>query len=127
LPKFGTLERYRAVEWINYISTEIHKGFAPLFAAETLVPEEKARDEFKTRVKARLSERLNWVDQQLAGKEYLLGKQFTIGDAYLFTCFSWSKYVDLDTSAWKNLAAWNSRVYARPAVQKAMQSEGLLK
>ncbi len=127
MPKAGTLERYRALEWLNFIATEVHKGFGPLWAVESLVPDVAAREGFKTAVKARLATRFDWIDQQLAGREYLMGKNFTVCDAYLFTCFSWSKYVDFDTTAWKNITAWSSRVYARPAVQRAMQAEGLLK
>ncbi|MBY0516324.1 MAG: glutathione transferase GstA [Bacteriovoracaceae bacterium] len=127
MPKMGTTERYRALEWLNYISTEIHKGYSPLFTADRLIGEERERDTFKAKVKDALSQKFDWIDAQLAGKDYLLGKDFTLCDAYLFTCFSWSKYVSLDTSKWKNLATWNSRVYARPAVQTAMKTEGLLK
>ena len=127
LPKFGTTERYRAIEWLNYIATEVHKGYGPLWAAESLVTDTTAREGFKTAVKTRLAERFDWIDQQLAGRDFLMGKTFTVCDAYLFTCFSWSKYVDFDTTKWTNVAAWSSRVYARPAVQRAMQAEGLLK
>jgi len=128
MPKFGTVERYRAQEWLNYISTEIHKGYNPLFNAETLVTDATARTAFTTVVKENLAKKFDYIESQLTGREYLMGKNFTVCDAYLFTCFSWSSMIGFDTAGkWPNIAAWNSRVYARPAVQKAMKTEGLLK
>jgi glutathione S-transferase len=129
MPKFGTTERYRAQEWLNFIATEIHKGcFAPLFGAEGLVVDTTARTAFTTVVKENLTKKFDYIESQLTGREFLMGKNFTVCDAYLFTCFSWSNYVGFETAGkWPNISAWNSRVYARPAVQKAMQTEGLLK
>lgn len=128
MPKFGTVERYRAQEWLNYISTEVHKGYSPLFSAETLVADATAREAFKTVVKENLAKKFDYIETQLAGRDYLMGKNFTVCDAYLFTCFSWSGMVGFETTGkWPNIAAWNSRVYARPAVQTAMKTEGLLK
>jgi glutathione S-transferase len=126
MPRSG-LERYRALEWMNYITSEVHKGFSPLFGTERLVAEPVARAEFIKVVKDSLCQKLTWVDSQLAGKDYLLGKNFSICDAYLFTVFSWCQYVGIDGSQWKNLSTYSSRVYARPAVQTAMKAEGLLK
>jgi glutathione S-transferase len=126
MPKAGTMERYRAMEWLNYISTEIHKGFSPLFAADRLVKDEASRASFKEVVKDNLRKRFAWIETQLQGKDFLMGSKFTAADAYLFTCMSWGKYVAFDTSEWKNLAEWNKRVYQRPAVQKTLKSEGLL-
>lgn len=128
VPKFGTVERYRAQEWLNFIATEIHKGYAPLFGAESLVADATAREAFKTVVRENLAKKFDYIETQLAGRDYLMGKNFTVCDAYLFTCFSWSGMVGFETTGkWPNIAAWNSRVYARPAVQKTMQTEGLLK
>lgn len=129
IPKFGTLERYRAQEWLNYISTEIHKGgYSPLWGAEGLVTDVTARTAFTTTVKENLAKKFDYIESQLAGRDYLMGKNFTVCDAYLFTCFSWSSMIGFDTAGkWPNIAAWNSRVYARPAVQQAMKTEGLLK
>jgi glutathione S-transferase len=128
MPKFGTTERYRAQEWLNFIATEIHKGYNPIFGAETLVADATAREAFKTVCKEKLAKNFDYIESQLAGRDFLMGKNFTVCDAYLFTCFSWSGMVGLETTGkWPNIAAWNSRVYARPAVQKAMQTEGLLK
>lgn len=127
MPKWNTLERYRAVEWLNYIATEIHKGYTPFFTAQNLITDEAARTEFLANNKKALLTKLEWVDAQLAGKDFLLGKQMTVCDAYLFTCHSWGQYIALDTSHLKNLTAFSARMYQRPAVQKTMLAEGLLK
>jgi glutathione S-transferase len=113
---------------LNFIATEIHKGYNPIFGAETLVADATAREAFKTVCKEKLAKNFDYIETQLAGRDFLMGKNFTVCDAYLFTCFSWSGMVGFETTGkWPNIAAWNSRVYARPAVQKAMQTEGLLK
>ena len=119
-PANGTLARYRLQEWLNFIGTELHKGFSPLFNPAT--PEE-----YKPVVRERLLLRLQWVDSQLAGKQYLMGDQFTVADGYLFTVTNWTQPTNLDLSGLANLAAYRERVGARPAVQAAMKAEGLLK
>ena len=119
-PANGTLARYRLHEWLTFIGTELHKGFSPLFNPAT--PEE-----YKPMVRERLLQRLQWVDGQLAGKQYLMGDQFTVADGYLFTVTNWTQPTKLDISGLANLAAYRERVGARPAVQAAMKAEGLLK
>ncbi len=119
-PANGTMERYRLQEWLTFIGTEIHKGFSPLFNPAT--PEE-----YKAMAREKLLQRLQWVDGQLAGKQYLMGDQFTVADGYLFTVTNWAKPTNLDISGLANLAAYRDRVAARPAVQAAMKAEGLLK
>ena len=119
-PANGTLARYRLQEWLTFIGTELHKGFSPLFNPAT--PEE-----YKPMVRERLLQRLLWVDSQLAGKQYLMGDQFTVADGYLFTVTNWTQPTKLDISGLANLAAYRERVGARPAVQAAMKAEGLLK
>ena len=119
-PANGTLARYRLQEWLTFIGTELHKGFSPLFNPAT--PEE-----YKPMVRERLLQRLQWVDSQLAGKQYLMGDQFTVADGYLFTVTNWTQPTKLDISGLVHLAAYRERVGARPAVQAAMKAEGLLK
>ncbi len=120
IPAAGTMERYRAQEWLNFITSELHKGFSPLF--NPAMPAEA-----KALASAKLLERLTWVDGQLAGKQYLMGDNFTVADAYLFTVAGWGKYVGVDISGLANLGAYLGRVAARPAVQEALKAEGLLK
>jgi len=119
-PKAGSLERYRLQEWLNFLTSEIHKSFSPLFKPNT--PEE-----YKKIAKENLATRFDWLDQQLAGKDYLMGKQFTVADAYLFVLLGWTKPTQIDLARWPNLAAFHARVGARPKVQEALQAEGLLK
>lgn len=119
-PANGTMARYRLQEWLNFLTSEVHKGFSPLFNPAT--PEE-----YKSMGKARLADRLRWVDAQLEGKSYLMGDQFTVADAYLFTLTNWARPIGLDISGLAHLGAFMTRVTARPAVQQAMKAEGLLK
>jgi glutathione S-transferase len=119
-PANGTFERYKLQEWLTFIGTEVHKGFGPLFTPGT--PEE-----VRKMAKDRLLSRLQWVDGELKGRNYLMGEQFTVADGYLFTVAGWSKHVGLDISALLNLGGFMARVAARPAVQAALKAEGLLK
>jgi glutathione S-transferase len=117
-PVAGTLERYRLQELLGYINSELHKSYGPLFNAKTS-PEVRQERE------AHLRKRYAPIEKALAGKPYLLGEQFTAADAYLFTITSWAKSVKLDLSDFPNLAAFQARVAARPAVQAALAAEGL--
>ncbi len=119
-PPAGTMARYRLMEWLNFISSELHKGFSPLF-------DKNFPDGGKKIYSKKLGERFAWVDGQLAGKQYLMGDQFTVADAYLFTVAGWGQYVGVGIKPLANLSAYMARVAARPAVQEAMKVEGLLK
>ncbi len=118
-PAAATLARYRLQEWLNFITSELHKQFSPLFAAETPA-------EYREIAKRKIANRFDWVQAQLRGKEYLFGKQFTVADCYLFVVASWSKHVGIDLARWPELAAYLERVAARPNVRKALIAEGLL-
>lgn len=119
-PAAGTMARYRLQEWLNFITSEIHKGYSPLF--NPAMP-----DEAKPIFKAKLMDRFGWLNTQLASKSYLMGDTFTVADAYLFTTANWAKHVGLDLSALTHLGAYLGRVAARPAVQEALRAEGLIK
>ena len=118
-PKAGTLERYRLQEWLNFLTSEVHKQFSPLFKPNT--PED-----YKPIAKENLANRFNWLNDQLAGKDYLTGKQFTVADAYLFVLLNWTKPTQIDLAKWPNLQAFQKRVGSRPKVKEAMQEEGLI-
>jgi glutathione S-transferase len=118
-PAAGTPERMRLQEWLNYIASEIHKGFSPLFNPKT--PEE-----YKEIVRANLVKHFKILDKALEGKDYLMGKTFTVADAYLFTILNWRHKHNIDISGHKNLDAFAGRVGARPKVKEAMVAEGLL-
>ena len=119
-PANGTFERYKLQEWLNFIGTELHKGFAPLFTPG--MPQEA-----KTIVKERLISRLQWVDGELSKSSYLMGDVYTVADGYLLTVAGWSKHVGVDISGLTHLSAFMAKVGARPAVQEAMRAEGLIK
>ncbi|MFM2035286.1 MAG: glutathione transferase GstA [Pseudomonadota bacterium] len=119
-PANGTLERYRLQSWLNFIGTELHKGFSPLFAPG--MP-----DAAKDMARDRLAGRLKWVEGELAGRSYLMGDTFTVADGYLFTVTGWAPRVGVDMSNLPNLLAYRERVGARPGVVAAMKAEGLIK
>jgi glutathione S-transferase len=118
-PKPGSLERYRLQEWLNFLTSEVHKQFSPLFKPNT--PED-----YKPIAKQNLATRFDWLDKQLEGRDYLMGKQFTVADAYLFVLLGWTKPTQIDLSRWSNLQAFHKRVGARPKVKEALQAEGLI-
>ncbi len=119
-PANGTLARYRVQEWLNFITSEIHKTYSPLFRPNT--PED-----FKPIARDALKKKYEYVDGKLEGKNYLLGDAFSVADAYLFVVTTWAPHVGLDLSGFKNVTAFMDRMRARPAVQEALQAEGLLK
>ena len=118
-PRAGTMERYRLQEWLNFITSEVHKQFSPLFKPNT--PED-----YKPVAKENIARRFDWLDKQLAGQEYLMGKTFTVADAYLFVMLTWTKPTGIDLGRWPNLGEYRKRVAARPKVKEAMRAEGLL-
>jgi glutathione S-transferase len=120
VPAAGTMERYRLQEMLGYINSELHKTYSPLFNPDTKPEQAEERKEY-------LRKRYKYLDQLLAGHEYLVGDHFTAADAYLFTVTNWAGYVKLDLSGYPNIMAFQKRVAARPAVQQAMKEEGLVK
>ena len=120
VPKAGTLQRYRVQEWLNYITSEIHKTYSPMFNPA-------AGTEVKEYARNLLAKKFDWLDKQLAGKAYLTGDTFTIADAYLFVVVNWSNAVGIDLGKWPSLKEFHARVAARPKVQEALAAEGLLK
>ena len=119
-PGRGSIERYKLLEWLNYITTELHKNFSPMFSP--VLP-----DETKAFFKDRLLGKLKYVDSQLAGRDYLMGNQFTVADGYLFTMLTWAERLKFELSGLPNLTAYRARIAARPKVQEALSKEGLLK
>ena len=119
-PANGTMARYRVQEWLNFITSELHKGIGGLF--NPAMPEEA-----KALMRTKAADRLKWVDSQLEGRSYLMGDSFSVADAYLFTVTRWTQHVGIDISALKQLGAFQARMAERPAVQAALKAEGLLK
>ncbi len=119
MPAAGSMARYHVMEWQNFITSELHKGFGALFNP---VLDAAAKAVFS----ASLQKRLQWVSTQLHGKQYLTGAAFTAADAYLFTVANWTRYVDLDIGDYPDLQSYQARIAARPTVQTALKAEGLL-
>ena len=119
-PPAGTMERYRLVEWLAFISSEIHKNFSSLFR-------EDASEETKQYVRKVLSTRLDYLNRAIGNRPFLMGEQFTVADAYLFTVLGWSRHLNFDLDKWPQLQRHVERVGARPQVIEALKAEGLVK
>jgi glutathione S-transferase len=120
-PSNGTMERVRLQEWLSYISTEIHKTHWPLFYTD------QAGEQASQVYLQKLKKTYDYVSNALQDKQYLMGDQFTVADAYLYTVLNWHKFVKIDMSPWPVLLEYQQRVAARPKVQEALIAEGLLK
>jgi glutathione S-transferase len=119
-PARDSTDRYKLQEWLNFITTELHKSFGPMFSPVLA-------DEAKAFFKDRVMGKFKYVDGQLAGRDYLMGSQFSVADGYLFTMLSWADRMKFDLSDMPNLVAYKARIGARPKVQEALTKEGLMK
>lgn len=117
-PPTGTLERYHLQSWLNFISSEIHKSFGPFFGSGFT-------DDVKSKFAQHLAQRFSYLQTHLASQQYLMGDSFSVADPYLFVNLSWVIYAGLDLQQWPALADYRNRIAARPAVQAALQAEGL--
>lgn len=125
--KIGTMERFRCMEWLNFIATDVHKTYSPFFGLIPKIKNAEVQNEVKTFYMDTLKSKISFISKELGPKNFLMGENFTAPDAYLFTVLSWSKLIGLDLSAWDNISHYMSRVAERPAVVKAMKAEGLIK
>lgn len=119
-PSRDSTERYKLQEWLNYITGELHKNFGPMFSPVLA-------DEAKAFFKDRVMGKFKYLEGVLADRDYLMGKQFTVADGYLFVMLAWADRMKIDLSGMKNLMAFKDRMAARPNVQAALKMEGLLK
>jgi glutathione S-transferase len=120
LPAAGSMDRYHVQEWLNHITSELHKSYTPLFNRD-------APEDYKKIARANLAKRYRRIDEQLKGKAYLMGDRFTVADAYLFTVTSWASHVGVELTEFPNLQAFQKRVSERPGVQEALKAEGQAK
>jgi glutathione S-transferase len=118
-PRAGTFERYQLMEILNYITSEVHKGFSPLFNP-------KISADWKASALAGLDKKFAWLSSFLGSKPFLMGSTFSVADAYLFTVLNWTGPLKIDLGKWPVLAAFQARVAQRPKVQQAMREQGLL-
>lgn len=119
-PPNGTIARYKLQEWLNFITTELHKQYSPLF-------DPSSSEDVRTKQREKIAKRYDWVAQQLGDRDYLTGSTFTVADAYLFTVTNWARGTGIDMARWPVLQAFMKRVAARPHVQEALKAEGLVK
>jgi len=115
----GGIERYRLLEWLNFIATELHKGFGPLWNPAT-------PDSFKDATREALGKKFDYLQEKIGEGPYILGERFSILDAYAFAVLNWTKIHSIDIARWPGLAAYLDRVAARPAVQETLRAEGLI-
>jgi len=118
-PKAGTLERYRLMEWLNFIATEVHKAYWPLFHDGAQVENDKARD--------KLGRSYSLIEKRLGKGPWLMGEQFTVADAYLLTTLNWTRAAGIDLGKWPALKDYLARARKRPAVVGAMEAEGMIR
>ena len=116
-PAAGTMERYRLMEWLSFINSELHKGFSPLFRQD-------APEDTKQYARNHLTTRLDYLQRAFGAKTFVMGEQFTVADAYLFTVLSWGGFANLDIGKWPQLKRFVERVGARPHVIEALKAEG---
>ncbi len=118
-PAAGSIGRYQMISWLNYIGTEVHKSYSPMF-------DPSASEEIKERARKNLMKRYEYVERMLEGRDYLVGNQFSVADVYLFVVTNWAGMLKFDMSAFPKLNAFQARIGARPAAQQAMRAEGLI-
>jgi glutathione S-transferase len=119
------MERYKLMEMLNFITTEIHKGFSPLFGADSIVPNKEGNAQLREFTKTKLATRVGRLADILSKQPYLMGSQVTIADFYAMTCLRWSKAVQFDLSPWPVIGEYMARLHDRPSVQTAIKAEGL--
>ena len=119
-PSNGTLERYRLQEWLNFLTSEIHKSFSPLFNPA-------AAEGWKQAARENIVRRFDLITERLGPNAYLMGERFTVADAYLFTLLNWCQWTDIDLARWPALKDYLTRIAGRPKVQEALRAEGLAK
>ncbi len=118
LPPVGTDERAEAYTWLGFINSDLHKSFGMLFAADSVSSDQAVKDQVKKYAVQKTKDYLAFLDDRLKGKDYLLGKTFTVADAYCFVVTNWAKWVDLPLDPYKNVQSYLGRVFERPSVQK---------
>jgi glutathione S-transferase len=117
-PAAGTMERYRLMEWLSFINSEVHKGFSPLFRAD-------ASEDTKQYTRNNLTMRLGYLERVWGARSFIMGEQFTVADPYLYTVLSWGAHVQVDLGQWPSLGRFVERIGARPATIAARKAEGL--
>jgi glutathione S-transferase len=125
LPAYGTIERAQAMNYLAFVTTDLHKGIGGMFGLKAYAGDKTVQAAVRTNMAATANEYLKYLDTKLEGKEYLMGNTFTPADAYAFTVVGWTKYLDISITPYVNVGKYMTRVAARPAVAKVLKEEGL--
>ena len=125
IPKAGTMDHYRCLEWLNYVSSEMHKGIGLFFAMPRILETDGAKEEAKRGITKFVSMKLDYLEGKLEGKDYLMGENFTAPDAYLYTTLRWTRGTGPALKDWKNLSAYMDRITEREGVKGALEKERL--
>lgn len=125
LPAVGTTERAQALNWLSFVGTDLHKSIGALFSVRAISSDAAVQETVRKFMVGRANECLGYMDSKLAGNDYLMGKQFTIADAYAFVVTGWTRWLEIPLAPYKNIQAYMARVAARPAVAKVLKDEGL--
>lgn len=125
-PRAGTMERYRLQESLNFVATEIHKNFGPLFFTQRMVKDPQAQTELKAFQIEALGKRFKILSERMGTQPFLMKSGFTVVDAYLFTVLNWSGLNKIDMKSWPVLEAYMNRIRERPATLRALRAEGLI-
>jgi glutathione S-transferase len=126
LPKHGTFEHAEAMNWLSFVAADLHKAFAPLFALQGFATEPQAQEQAKKYFVGGVNRHLKVLDERLQGRDYILGKNFSVVDSYCFVVTGWSQWLEIDLKPYKNISNYVKRVSERPAVHKVLKEEGLL-
>jgi glutathione S-transferase len=126
LPAVGSLERAEAMNWLSFVASDLHKSFSPLFGIKTMSKDEQVQTTVRSWAVQNVNGYLAYLDQKLSGKTFLTGSNFTPADAYCFIVLNWTKWVSISLDPYKNIQAYQARIYQRPAVQKVLKEEGIL-
>ncbi len=124
MPKWGTWERYKANEWLNYVATEIHKNMGTMFAVDRMITNKEGNEEFKNSMREGLGKKFDYLSSHLSNNAFLMGTQFCAADAYLYTVLSWHAYLKLDMTKWPKLMGYMEQIQSRPAVRATLKAEG---
>lgn len=126
LPKAGTVERAEAMNWLSFVASDLHKSFSPLFGVKSFSSDPKVQSEFRKWAETNVNQYLTHLDKRLAGRDYILGKNFSVIDAYCFVVTGWTQWLEISIAPYSNIQSYLKRVSERPAVQKVLKEEGLL-
>ncbi len=125
LPPVGTVERAEAMNWLSFVASDLHKSIGALFSVESLSGDKAVQDTLRNVMVGKSKDYLAYVDSKLAGKDYLMGKNFSPADAYAYVVMGWCRWLEIPLTPYKNIQGFMERMTARPAVAKVLKAEGL--